>query len=101
MLDEFYDVNDKIEYGSALGKFSGLVAGVVATALGGYELGTAINNFMDVEGTFGRGAIDSLTMAVVAGPAIVGSGVAGNVVGGLLGAVSHPIIGIYQYFKRD
>ena len=72
--------------GVVLGVAAGLVGATVATVWGGYELGSAINDALNVTSMVGRGALDLVTMGVVAGPLYaVGFG-GGALVGGAAGA---------------
>ncbi|MBU1111343.1 MAG: hypothetical protein ABIG93_03835 [archaeon] len=47
---------------------AGFVGASIATFWGGYEIGTAINDAMNIESTVGRGTLDVLVMGVIAVP---------------------------------
>ncbi len=71
-----------------IGVALGLVGASVATFWGGYEVGSVINDYIGITSTVGRGAVDIVTMGIIAAPAyrmgIFGGAAVGGVVGGLV-----------------
>ncbi len=59
---------------------------------GGYELGSAINDYLQIQNTFARGTLDFLTFAIISGPAATAGYITGMGTGAIVGAISHPII---------
>lgn len=73
--------------GACLGSAVGIAAGLVGAVWGGYELGTAINDAINVQSTVGRGALDLIVMSVLAAPAMGIGSYVGLIAGGLAGSL--------------
>ena len=67
--------------GGITGAVLGGVAGAGVAVLGGYEIGTALNNYLELQGTFGRGLVDLVVIGVAAGPTISVGYVCGGAIG--------------------
>jgi hypothetical protein len=97
-------MRDDVGCGMFLGAGIGVLAGLVGTAWGGYEIGSAINDALNITGTVGRGALDLVVMGVVAGPAVGLGFYGGLALGGLSGVISNPIIekahNLKEYLSR-
>lgn len=86
-------INFKLSRGERAG--AGFIAGAVVGGLaatagtiwGGYEIGTAINDALNVSATVGRGVIDLLVMGAVASPVYVAGIWGGGAIGAGLGAL--------------
>ncbi len=72
--------------GAILGGLTGLVLGAGVTVVGGYEIGTALNNYIGLSGNVGRAMVDLVVMGVAAGPCLSIGFYSGAAVGGLTGA---------------
>jgi hypothetical protein len=66
------------------GGIVGAFAGSTASVIGGYELGTAINNYFEISSTLGRGALDISLVGLLAVPSVSVGLIGGSVGGGLL-----------------
>lgn len=78
--------------GAEIGEAIGFLGAAAVTIWGGYELGSAINDALHITGTVGRGALDLLVMSIIARPAFGWGIYGGRIIGGEIGAISHPII---------
>jgi hypothetical protein len=91
---------EKAAAGVLLGAVGGIATGAAVTIIGGYEIGSAINNWIGLTGSVGRGIVDLVIMGVIAGPAVGFGFYGGMAVGGITGAVINPIVdgtrGIYR-----
>ena len=89
-------LKDTAGLGAQTGCALGVLGGAVAIVVGGYELGSAINDAIGVSNTIGRGALDLITIGAVAkyvGVYVIGAGmISGGAAGGLIGTIAHPII---------
>lgn len=95
-------IGDKVGIGVLLGLGAGVVGATVGTIWGGYEIGSAINNALEIESTVGRGALDLLVMGIIAGPVYAVGIYGGMAAGAAIGAIAHPIIeGTKKIFKRQ
>ncbi|MBI5065389.1 hypothetical protein HZA97_04065 [Candidatus Woesearchaeota archaeon] len=72
-----------------LGSLVGALLGAGATVYAGYEIGTAVNNYVGLTNTLGRGVIDLIAMGVAAGPCM-GIGFYGGMgLGAIVGAATY------------
>ena len=80
-------LEERVTMSIAVGGGIGAVAGTVGTIWGGYELGSVVNDYLQITGMMGRAAIALVAMGRVAGPVYsltVGMGVLGGTVTGFL-----------------
>ena len=70
----------------------GVVGSTIATIWGGYELGSLINDTLNLSNSFGRGTMDLVTMAVISRPIYSTGWAAGIIAGKITGALYHPVI---------
>lgn len=84
-----YEKLQKIKVGAGVTGLVGALAGAGVAVWGGYEIGTAVNNYIGLTGTGGRAVIDLVVMGVAAGPCIGLGFWTGAIVGGLAGAATH------------
>ena len=86
------DTGEKARCGAIGGAIMGVALGTAAGLYGGYEIGSAINNALEITNTFGRGALDLVVMGITTPPAagigFWGGMATGTAAGGLAGIVT-------------
>jgi hypothetical protein len=87
------NIGEGTKIGGGAGVVLGGLAATVATIWGGYEIGSVINDAINLQNDVGRGVLDVVVMGLVAGPAyaagIYGGLAAGAGVGAIGGAISN------------
>jgi hypothetical protein len=68
MLNSVRTKKMKVPSGTDIGILTGVVAATVATFWGGYEVGSAINDKLGVDGLVGRATLDAFVMGALAAP---------------------------------
>src|SRR3989344_2284695 len=87
IFDEDYSSMTRYDYG-ILGAMAGTGIGVLATIVGGYELGSVINDYLNIANNAARIALDLAVMGVVYKPATR----VGTFVGVGVGMGLHPLL---------
>lgn len=82
----------KAEKAIAMGGLGSLLGGLTGAAVavyGGYEIGTAVNNYVGLTNTLGRGIVDLVAMGFAMGPC-AGIGFYGGMgLGAIIGAATY------------
>lgn len=98
-IDKF-SLEDKAAAGAILGFAAGGIGATVGTIWGGYEIGSAINDAINLSNGFARGLVDVMMMGIVAGPCysigLIGGPVVGASVGGIFHGIGSAISGGYH-----
>ncbi len=86
------NVGEKASKGAGIGAVVGGLGATAVTILGGYEIGSAVNDYLELTNTVVRGVLDLFIMSIIAGPAYTVGIAGGTATGGAIGAIAHPVI---------
>lgn len=85
------ELTKKVTNAAMWGYCFGPTVGAIAGAVGGYEIGTAINNHIGLTNHLGRAVVDIFPMYMALFPGAIFGKYAGTIAGAAAGTVSHPI----------
>ena len=95
-------IGKKGTIGAVVGGTVGFLGGCVVAGYGGYEIGSAINDYLHINGDIGRGLLDMIVVGLIASPALYAGAIVGAGAGGVVGAVCHPFIeGCRSIFRKN
>jgi hypothetical protein len=92
MSEKTYEL--PLNFGAGIGLLAGGVIGTIATIKGGYEIGSAVNDALEISNIWGRATLD-LTVMTLAAPFAIGAGLIGGYISGGLSEI------LYKRLRGD